>query len=141
MELMNLLDPLALAAISPLALMITQYIKDKIPDKTVPYANIAAGLLAAFLYYYKPGVVPDFNQVVMMVINGAIGAGGSDLVYDFLRAKPGSPQFSLSSKPVELPKPPKTLKELDPKIQAAIDEAIKEMATTLLRPPAGVVKP
>ena len=130
MELMNLLDPLALAAISPLALMITQYIKDKIPDKTIPYANIGAGLLAAFLYYYKPGIVPDFNQIVLMVVNGAIGAGGSDLVFDFLRAKPGSPQFSLSSKPPTPPKPIDTEKLVkaileSPQIKAATTEALK----------------
>jgi hypothetical protein len=79
-------------------------------------------------------VVPDFNQIVMMVVNGAIGAGGSDLVYDFLRAKPGSPQFSLSSKPITPPKPVEPIKVSPEVLDAMLKDGIQKAIASLQIP-------
>ncbi len=129
MDIMSVLDPVALAAISALALTITQYIKGTIPEKIVPYANVLAGLVAAFLYFYKPGIIPDYNQIITMVVNGVLGATGSHLSYDFLSSK-RSPQFSLSSKPTEPAKPEPI------KIPPEFLDTIKGMFASLVPPPA-----
>lgn len=139
MDLTSLLDPLAIVTIGGLALTITQYIKQALPESTIKYANILAGLAAAFLYYYKPGIVPNYDEIIKIVITGLLGGVGSDTGFNFLSAKK-SPAFTLSSKPIVLPKIP----EIAPEIKAVINSPEMKMAIESMikafQPPASEVK-
>jgi len=126
MDIMSVLNVPAMGIISALALAITQYVKASIPEKAIPYANILAGVVAAFLYFYKPGTPIDYIPVI---VNGVLGAVGADLGFDFLSVKK-SPMFTLSSKPEAPPKPKKEEKPaVDPILVEAVRAAIAKPAS------------
>ncbi len=138
-QLTSLLDPVAVATIGMLALTITQYIKGILPDGAVKYANVLAGLVAAFLYFYKPGVVPNYDEIIKIVITGFLGGAGSATGFDFLSGKK-SPPFTLSSKPT----PPPKLPDLSPEIKAVMESpALKDTIKSMIeafQPPLAEVK-
>ena len=95
MNLTKVLDGPAMLQIAGIAMAVTQYIKEGIPEKLIPVVNILVGIGASFLWFYDPsnGNV-DF---VVIIANGVLAAVTSDTAYNFLSATNSSP-FTLPSK-------------------------------------------
>ena len=127
LEAISILDIKTMLAVAGLSMAITQYVKGWTPDKLVKAINLVAGVLVAFLCFYKPNIPVDWVRVVA---NGILGAIGADLGFNFLSAGK-SPMFSLSSKPEAPPKPKKEEKpiEIPPGLIEAVAAAIKAPPT------------
>ena len=135
MDITSLLNWEAIAAGTTAASTVTQAIKSKLPEKILPYVSIASALAGTFAYYFNPNTPPDYNQIVLMVINGGLGAAIAKWGYDFLSSK-NSPPFTLPSKPTAPSKPP----EIPQAALDTISKSLKEAFASLQinSPNAGV---
>jgi len=98
MDLPSFIDVKRVAEIGLLVLMIIQYFKAMIPVKFIPLASVLVGIGISFGYTAQ---LP-FSQwtpygVFVTVINGAVGAFGSDTAYSFLSGSKGG-SLTLPSK-------------------------------------------
>jgi hypothetical protein len=98
MNLPGIFDVQAMAGIAVLALIVIQYIKNKLPENLIRWITVLVSIGVSFIWFYKEGA--GYNYIVV-IVNGAFAAFGSDTGYNFLSAKPDSPAFTLPAKAAE----------------------------------------